>query len=94
MGGSIILVPLRFIYNLGNISIPTPLARLGFVTLPIAIALLAALNYSKDWLQAKSNPFFWDPHHIEEYDFIVGNGKIKNELKFQFFKFHSKFFIY
>lgn len=53
-------------------TIPFPLvARLSFMSIPTAVAMMAAISYYSDFLKAQSSEFY-NPSHYEEFDFIVG----------------------
>lgn len=57
--------------NLAALPMPVLVARLSLMSIPTAVAMMAAMSYYSDFLKSQS-PHFYDPSHIEEFDFIIG----------------------
>lgn len=58
-------------FNLAVVPLPF-ITRLSFMSIPTAVTMMAAMSYYSDFLKCQSNKFY-DPTHIEEFDFIIGN---------------------
>jgi len=57
-------------YNFALMPLPM-VTRMTFMTIPSVVTMYAAMMYYSDFLQTQSMHFY-DPHHHEEFDFIVG----------------------